>query len=161
MELKFLDLHANNITSEGFVQLMVCLKTNNKVKDLNLSRNNIASDIKLFKRVHTFLNHNKILENLNLSFCNITEKAACMIGTGLRGNRNLQVLNLKGNIVGSGLKEIAKSFVTNTKALCIKELDLSKNQIESEHVTQDCIDMITSEFCTLKTLSFRDNFIKH
>lgn len=84
-----------------------------------------------------------------------------MIGTGLRGNRNLQVLNLKGNIVGSGLKEIAKSFVTNTKALCIKELDLSKNQIESEHVTQDCIDMITSEFCTLKTLSFRDNFIKH
>jgi len=140
---------------------MASLKTNNKVTDLNLSKNNITNDIKEFKKIHTFLNQNKILENFNLSFCNITEKEAAYIGTGLRGNRNLQILNLKGNKVGSGIKEIAKSFVQNTKALCIKELDLSKNALESEHFSKECFEMITSEFCTLKVLSYRDNFIKH
>ena len=36
-----------------------------------------------------FLLGNKILEVLNLSYCGIKEKAAEVIGRGLRGNRNL------------------------------------------------------------------------
>jgi Ran GTPase-activating protein (RanGAP) involved in mRNA processing and transport len=83
-----------------------------------------------------------------------------LIGKGLRGNRNLQVFNLKGNSIQGGIKEIARSFVENKKALCIKELDLSKNQIECSHITRDFIEMIKSPFTTLKTLSLRDNFIK-
>ena len=58
--------------------------------------------------------------------CNIGEKAGAMVGKGLRGNRNLQVLILKDNPIKEGVIEIAKSFVGNKNALCIKELDLSK-----------------------------------
>lgn len=51
MRLGELDIHSNNITSEGFYKLMVCLKTNNKVRKLNISKNNIATDLKVFKMV--------------------------------------------------------------------------------------------------------------
>ena len=42
----------------------------------------------------------------------------------------------------------------------MKELDLSKAQIDSDHVTDSFLQMIKSEFCTLKSISLRDNFIK-
>lgn len=160
MKLETLDIHSNQITTEGFYRLMVCLKANNKVKTLNISKNKIADDLKMFKQVHKFLNCNKVLENLDMSFCDINVKAAQLIGGGLRGNRSLQKLDLKGNIIREGIINIAKSFVENTKALCIKELDISKCQIESEHITQEFTDMIKSQFCTLKSIGLRDNFIK-
>jgi hypothetical protein len=73
MRLGELDIHSNNITTEGFFKLMVCLKTNNKVRKLNISRNNIATDMKLFKMVQNFLNSNKTLEDFDVSYCNIDE----------------------------------------------------------------------------------------
>ena len=76
MKLETLDIHSNQITTEGFYRLMVCLKANNKVKTLNISRNKIADDLKMFKQVHKFLNCNKVLENLDMSFCDINVKAA-------------------------------------------------------------------------------------
>ena len=76
MKLMFLDIHSNQVTTDGFYKLLACFKANNKVKSLNISRNNIANDLKSFKWVHKFLNINKTLENLNMSFCGIEEKAA-------------------------------------------------------------------------------------
>ena len=121
-----LDFHSNSITTEGMYKLMVCLKTNNKVRALNISRNQIASDLKMFRMMQKFLNCNKVLETLNLSFCNINDKAGAMIGKGLRGYRFLQTLILKGNPIKEGVVEIARAFLENKKALTIKELDLSK-----------------------------------
>ncbi len=89
MKLEYFDIHSNQITTEGFYNLMVCLKINNKVKSLNISRNLISNDLKQFKMVHKFLNCNKVLEYLNLSYCDLNEKAGEMIGKGLRGNTNL------------------------------------------------------------------------
>jgi len=51
MRLSELDIHSNQITTEGFYKLMVCLKTNNKVRKLNISKNNISTDLKMFKMV--------------------------------------------------------------------------------------------------------------
>jgi hypothetical protein len=73
MRLNYLDIHSNYITSEGFYRLMVCLKTNNKVNYLNVSKNNISSDLKMFNMVTKFLNCNKILEHLDISYCNLNE----------------------------------------------------------------------------------------
>jgi hypothetical protein len=39
--------------------------------------------------VQKFLNCNKVLEELNLSHCDLNQKAVSYIGKGLRGNRNL------------------------------------------------------------------------
>ena len=80
---------------------------------------------------------------------------------GLRGNTNLQSLILKGNPIKSGISEIARSFLFNKKALCLKELDLSKCQIQCSDITDDFINMIKSKFTTLKTLSLRHNLIKY
>ena len=95
-----------------------------------------------------------------MSFCQLNEKAGALIGKGLRGNRNLQTLSLKGNPLKGSIKEIAKAFDVNKKALSIKNLDLSKCQIECEHITEEFTDMIKSEFTTLKVLNMRDNYIK-
>jgi hypothetical protein len=76
MKLQHLDIHSNQVTADGFYKLMACLKANNKVRSLNISKNNIANDLKTFKWVHKFLNINKTLENLNMSYCGIDERAA-------------------------------------------------------------------------------------
>ena len=161
MNLRELDIHSNQITTEGFYKLMVCLKTNNKVAKLNISKNQIATDLKMFKMVQKFLNSNKILEDFDLSFCGIDEKAGELIGKGLRGNRRLQSFILKGNPIQGAVREIAKSFLENKKALTIKVLDLSKCNIECGHITREFIDMIKSPFTTIKFLSLRDNFLKN
>lgn len=89
MALRELDLHSNMITAEGFHELLGCLETNNKVSKLWLAKNQVSNDFDLFKIVHTFLSCNKTLELLDLSFCDLDEKHAAVIGKGLRGNRFL------------------------------------------------------------------------
>lgn len=160
LPLQLLDLHSNNITTEGLYRLLMCLKADNQVKTLNVSRNAISSDLKMFKTLTKFLSCNKILEDLNMSFCGLKPKAAELLGKGIRGNTTLQVLNLKGNEIKKSIADIAKPFIEFKKPLCIRDLDLSKCHIESEHITLEVLTMISNKDCTLKVLSLRDNFIK-
>lgn len=161
MALKELDLHSNLVTAEGLNELLGCLESNNKVSKLWLSKNQLSNDFELFKIVHTFLNCNKTLELLDLSFCDLDEKHAAVIGKGLRGNRYLQTLLLKGNPIKSGVVEIARAFRQNKVALCLKDLDVSKCQLTCQHITAEFLDMIRSPFTTLTSLSVRDNIIKY
>jgi Ran GTPase-activating protein (RanGAP) involved in mRNA processing and transport len=87
--LEELYLNNNNITTDGFHRLIVQLKTHNRVRHLNFSHNDIASDITTFSTVQKFLCVNSALEYLDISHCNLNEKAGEAIGKGLRGNRNL------------------------------------------------------------------------
>jgi Ran GTPase-activating protein (RanGAP) involved in mRNA processing and transport len=160
MRLRHLDISSNNINSDGLYELFVLLKTNIRVKSVNLSRNNVCTDLKKFRMLHRFLLCNKTLESLNLSYCNIKEKGIQVIAKGLKGNRHLQKLNLSGNVVKLAVEDIAQAFIQNTTALCLKELDMSKTQIDSDHITGSFYSMLKSEFCTLKVLNLRDNFIK-
>ena len=97
MKLQELDIHSNQITTEGLEKLLNCLKTHNKVKKLNISKNLIAGDVKGFRCMAKFLNANCVLEDLNLAGCDIGPKCAVIIGRGLRGNMNLQSLILRDN----------------------------------------------------------------
>ena len=161
MKLKELDLSGNQITSAGFKTLMNCLKASNKVKKLNLSRNNICSDINQFKIIMKFLASNKILEELNLSKCDLDAEAAMLIGRGLRGNMNLQTLILKQNEIGQGVSEIAQAFDLNKRGLCLKNLDLSKCELDDKHITEQFLQMLSSPYSTLKNLNLRDNLIQY
>lgn len=149
MPLQSLDLHGNAITSDGFENLMNCLKANNKIKHLNLSKNQIATDLTKFSSVTQFIQVNRILEVLNLGFCDIREKATKMIAEGLADNKNLKKLVLKGNEVKSGLNFLASAFITSKKSLYLKELDLSKCQLESEHISDVFVKSIKSTGCAL------------
>lgn len=84
-----------------------------------------------------FLNANHVLEDLNLSNCDIGPKCAAMIGRGLRGNMNLQSLILRDNPISGGLVEISRSFCDNKKALCLKVLDISKCQLIDRDITSE------------------------
>lgn len=142
------------------MHLARCLKSNNKVKQLNLSKNKIGEDPKKFAAVEGFINCNKVLDVLNLSSCGIKPEGAALIARALRINRNLKKLILKGNEVAGGLDEFAQSFVASTRPLPLKELDLSRCELESEHITEDFIKMLRSPSFTLVSLSLRDNFLK-
>ena len=68
--------------------------------------------------VSKFLNCNKILEEIDMSFCQLDEKAGSLIGKGLRGNRNLQTVILKGNPLKGSIKEteeLSAAIETNIK----------------------------------------------
>ena len=51
ISLEDLIIADNLITSEGFSKLMNSLRANNNLKLLNISRNEIANDLNLFKSV--------------------------------------------------------------------------------------------------------------
>lgn len=159
MPLQSLDLHGNSITSDGFESLVYCLKANNRVKSLNLSKNLIATDHSKFSSISHFLLANKVLEVLNLGFCEIKEEACRFIGEGLAQSKNLKKLILKGNEVKSGVNYIAAAFISAKRPLGLQELDLSKCQLESEHVSSDFTKFIISPNCALLVLNLRDNMI--
>lgn len=161
MYLQELYLHSNQFTAEGFANLLSILEIYNKVRKLNVSRNMISDSLKSFKSIHKFLSSNNTLEELDMSFCNLNHLAGEMIGKGLRGNRFIQKLNLRGNPIRTGLIEIAKAFSTNTKGLTMKELDLSKCQLTCQCITRDFVNMIKNPYNLLKSLNLRDNQIKY
>lgn len=94
-----------------------------------------------------------------MSHCNIGTEGGKIIGQGLRGNRCLQTLILKDNLLKDSISDIAKAFLGNQIALCLKELDISKCQISCDHITSDFLKMLKSKHTTLKTLNMRDNLI--
>lgn len=110
MKLTSIDFASNQITAEGFRVLMLTLKTTNKVKRLDLSRNAIASDKKAFRAITTFLTQNTIMDELIFASCELDAEAVAAIARGLRGNMNLQTLVLRDNHVCGGLGAIAKAF---------------------------------------------------
>ena len=114
-----------------------------------------------FKVIVKFLTSNKVLEELNLTKCGLDAEAAMMIGKGLRGNMNLQSLILKENEIGHGISEIAQSFSSNKRGLCLKNLDISKCEFDDKHITDVFTSMLSSPYSTLKYLNLRDNFIQY
>jgi len=66
---------------------------------------------------------------------------------------------LKDNELKESISDIAKAFIGNQIALCLKELDISKCQISCDHITGDFLKMLKSKYTTLKTLNMRDNLI--
>lgn len=163
MKLRSLDLASNQITAEGFRVLMLTLKTTNKVRRLDLSRNPIMEgqrDKKAFRALTTFLTQNAILDELILASCGLDEEAVAAIARGLRGNMNLQTLVLRDNHVAGGLGAIAKAFSQNRKGLCLKHLDFAKCWVSDEHIDDALLSMLMSPLTTLKTLHLRDNLLK-
>lgn len=89
MKLSNLEIASNQITAEGFRVLMMTLKTTNKVRRLDLTRNAICSEQKGFRSITTFLTQNTIMDELILASCGLDEEAVGAIARGLRGNMNL------------------------------------------------------------------------
>jgi hypothetical protein len=58
------------------------------------------------------------------------------------------------------LRDLALAFLENKQALSLKELDVSKCMIEGEHLGEEFLSMLKSDYTTLKVISLRDNFIK-
>ena len=61
-------------------------------------------------------------------------------------------MNLKGNLIKNAVIEIARAFLTNKKALTLKELDLSKCGLLCEHIKSEFCEMLKCPYTTLRVL---------
>lgn len=69
-------------------------------------------------------------------------------------------MNLKGNQIKGAVIEIARAFLTNKKALTLKEIDLSKCGLLCDHIKSEFCEMLKSPYTTLRILKLQDNLIR-
>ena len=130
-----------SITLNDFEVLILtgCLKTNNRVIELNIS-NSLTQD----SSVLTFsccLMTNRTLCKLNLSSNKITDEGTKKLAEAIQVNTALKELNIsKNNISDKGAKRLAEAIQMNTT---LQELNVSKNWISNEGV------MRIVEACTI------------
>jgi hypothetical protein len=127
---------------------LVCLKNNNSVESLNLSKSNFTDEHALI--LADVLKINTTIKELDLSYNNITYKGAQCIVSSLWGNNTLESLSLSGNILDtSGIltnllgkffgKKTSHNFggslryliMTNKilKTMCFSDCGLTNNDI--------------------------------
>jgi Ran GTPase-activating protein (RanGAP) involved in mRNA processing and transport len=79
------------------------------------------------KPLAKLLKTSRAIKKLYLEFNELMVPGAKWISKGLSHNKTLEVLNIKGNIIGDeGMILIAESLAS---APCLKELDISLNEI--------------------------------
>ena len=149
----FLNVHCitlqdTTITDFEVKILTDCLKTNDKVMKLNLSRcfndefdyENEVTNEKV-KIIAEAIWVNKMLRELNMSKNNITDEGAKRFSEAIQVNRTLKELNISiNNITDEGAKTLAEAIQVNTT---LQELNISKNWISKEGV------MRIVEACTI------------
>ena len=126
--IKNLDLHGNNIGSEGVVALADGLKSCNNLQILNLYSNNIGVEgaVALADGLKSCNN----LHKLYLSDNSIGDEGLEVLADGLKSYNNLEELDLSGNYIGAvgsvALADGLKSCIN------LQVLHLSDNYISAE-----------------------------
>ena len=132
LNVQYVTLQDIPITDYKVKILSDCLKTNDKVMNLNLSSCLIitkATEIKETPR------------ELNMSKNNITDERTKRLAEAIQVNKTLQQLNIsKNNITDEGAKRLAEAIQVN---ITLQELNISKNWISKEGV------MRIVEACTI------------
>lgn len=101
--IKQLKLAENDLYSEGAVQI---ISNAHHLEVLTLGKNYIKADCG--KQIQNLLKRSKTIKKLHLDFNELMISGARCIAQGLLKNTSLEVLNLKGNIIGDqGLINLA------------------------------------------------------
>eukprot|EP00731_Ephydatia_muelleri_P004610 Em0002g786a len=122
------DLSGNTITASMASLLVMMLKENNTLKELDLARCELEpeglEEVIKGVQVHT------MLETLVLSYNTIDNKRASCLGMMLKENNTLKKLDLEGcRLQPEGLEEVIKGVQVNTM---LETLDLSYNTIDNK-----------------------------
>lgn len=93
--IKTLKVAENDLKSEGAIPI---IKSSKKLEVLNLSKNFMKSDVG--KPIAKLLKCTNSLKKLYVDFNELMIPGAKWIAKGLKQNSTLEVLNIKGNIIG-------------------------------------------------------------
>ena len=138
--LQKLNISCNSISHEGILALSTYLKSNNVLQELTISWNECETPLTLnststfcsMSKLHfgdvgtalisAFLFHNLKIQNLDISFNDISDDGAVTISEYLEYNTLLQELNISHNeITNDGIIKILRSINSNS-SLCILNL---------------------------------------
>lgn len=141
----------NDLKSEGAIPI---IKSATNLEVLSLAKNFMRSDVG--KPLAKLLKCSKQIKKLYLEFNELMVPGAKWIAKGISHNRTLEVLNIKGNIIGDeGMILIAQSL-SSSAAVNIKELDISLNEIGPKGFQALC-DVLPQ--CKIETLICNKNFL--
>jgi Ran GTPase-activating protein (RanGAP) involved in mRNA processing and transport len=108
--LKALKIAENDLKSEGAIPI---IKSATNLEVLSLAKNFMRSDIG--KPLAKLLKCSKQLKKLYLEFNELMVPGAKWIAKGISINKTLEILNIKGNIIGDeGLMLIAQSLPSSS-----------------------------------------------
>ena len=130
-KLQELDLSCNNLQESGTRNILKALKISN-LKSLNISNNQISSDLKYIADVLTLATK---LEELDLSYNKLSaDHMKQFLYETKNIFANLIKLNVSGNVISDGAAEaLADALSVNTKLI---ELDLSDNNLHAEGISK-------------------------
>lgn len=96
MNLSFLNLSSNSITSVGFEYFCRCMSANRTLETMILDDNPLGEGERFF-HIKFYLSKNWGLKSLSLCNVSLREKDLKFVSEGMEGNRSLEELNLSKN----------------------------------------------------------------
>ena len=135
---------------KGFQSLLKTVQYMKKLENLNVSGNNLKTDIfYILKEYFAVFG----LRNLNLSRCLLGDKGAYYLGECISSNESLKYLNISGNsITDSGFKGFVNIFKFNK---CMEFFDCSCNFI-TNNTARNFVKSLYNNI-HLKSINFHDN----
>lgn len=121
--LKALRIAENDLKSEGALQIIA---NAHHLEVLSLAKNQLKADCGV--ELQHLLTKSKTIKKLQLEFNELMTAGAKCIAQGLAKNKSLELLNVKGNVIGDqGIIMISQALRETRHTL--RELDISLNEI--------------------------------
>ena len=158
--IKSISMIENDLGEIGMFELGKTIVFNPSIKTLNYSKNRLYSYY-----LHYFNKASKIFENNSIEEINIynnffkddIDDYLCDI---LKKFKNLKILNLSSNKIGSGLAKflsLLKLLYRQKKSKLVK-LNINKTSLDSSSIYELC-QLLKSKFCKLESLYLNINYI--
>ena len=158
--IKSISMTENDLGEIGMFELGKTIVFNPSIKTLNYSKNRLYSYY-----LHYFNKASKIFENNSIEEINIynnffkddIDDYLCDI---LKKFKNLKILNLSSNKIGSGLAKflsLLKLLYRQKKSKLVK-LNINKTSLDSSSIYELC-QLIKNKFCKLESLYLNINYI--
>ena len=158
--IQSISMTENDLGELGMLELGKTIVFNPSIKTLNYSKNRLYSYY-----LHYFNKASKIFENNSIEEINVynnffkddIDDYLCDI---LKKFKNLKILNLSSNKIGSGLAKflsLLKLLYRQKKSKLIK-LNINKTSLDSSSIYELC-QLIKNKFCKLESLYLNINYI--
>ena len=152
-KLQFLDLSCNNLQESGCVNIFKVLQHTSVLSSLKVSDCGVIGEAA--DELATVLLHNILLQELDLSYNNLSKLDILKVLKGMKNTSNLVTINVSHNkIIDEAADGLAIVLRNNTK---LEKLDLSFNDLSNSDIVKICKGMKNISY--LKEINIGYNMI--